>query len=284
MRVQMMSAAVAAIGLTMWAAPGFAQHEGHQMPGMAVSGNANASACAQHAKTVSGAIDRANAQVEDARQLNDPARLRTAVGDVQVVLTQIKGQLADCVALAPEASGMDNMPGMDHSKMQMAPGTPTTQPGARTPAPGAAPSAMAGMDHASMAGMDHSTMNMGASAKSAEPEQSTSQSTQTSTLAIEFKADPSPVHAGENSRFAVTVKDKGGKPVSDVAVALALYMPPIPSMKMPAMRSTVRLTSAGDGVYRGEGSFGMAGDWDVTITVTRGHQQLASKKIKVKAQ
>ena len=37
------------------------------------------------------------------------------------------------------------------------------------------------------------------------------------------------------------------------------------------------------GKGRGEGSIGMAGAWDVTITVTRGPQQLGSKKVQITA-
>jgi hypothetical protein len=231
MHVKMMTVAIAAIGLSMWVAPAVAQHEGHQMPGMAAPTTANVGACARNAKTVTGAIDQANARVEDARQLNDPARLRAAVGDLQVVLMQMKAQLADCVAL--------NQP---------------TQAGAGTPS------------DPNMPGMDRSKMNPGSA----------------NALDIAFTSEPSPPRTGDN-RFEVTVKDKSGKPVSDAAVSLAFYMPPMPSMQMPEMRNTVKLTSTGNGVYRGEGSVGMAGAWDVTITVMRGQQQLGSKQIKLTA-
>lgn len=277
MRVKMITVA---IGLSMWVAPAVAEHEGHQMPGMAAPTTANVGACAQKAKTVTGAIDQANAHVEDARQLNDPAKLRAAVGDLQLVLTQMKAQLADCVALnqpMQAGAGAANMAVMDHSKMQMAPGAPVMQPGSKNPAAAAAPT-----NPANMPGRDHSKMNMGSVSRPEEPEQSKSKGAQTNALDISFKSEPSPPRTGDN-RFEVTVKDKGGKPVSDAAVALTFYMPPMPSMQMPEMRNLIKLTSAGNGVYRGEGTVGMAGAWDVTITVTRGQQPLGSQTVKVTA-
>jgi hypothetical protein len=247
MHVKMIAVGFAAIGLSASVAPVSAQHEGHQMPGTAASMNANVDACAQNAKTVIGAIDQVNARVEDARQLNDPARLRAAVGDLQLVLTQMKAQLADCVALSQP-----------------------TQAGAGT------------ASHANIPGMDHSKMNMGPAAKPAAAEPSTSKGGRTNALDIAFKSEPSPPRTGDN-RFEVTVKDDSGKPVSDAAVSLAFHMPAMPSMNMPEMRNTVTLTSTGNGVYRGAGSVGMAGAWDVTITVTRGQQRLGSTTVNVTA-
>ena len=54
----------------------------------------------------------------------------------------------------------------------------------------------------------------------------------------------------------------------------------MPSMQMPEMRK-LKLASAGNGVYRGDGSVGMAGVWDVTVTVTRSEQPIGSKKVSV---
>lgn len=79
------------------------------------------------------------------------------------------------------------------------------------------------------------------------------------------------------------MKDADGKPIADPAVSLAFYMPPMPSMNMPEMRNAVRLTSAGNGVYKGSGTIGMAGDWDVTVTASRNGQQLEAKKMKLTA-
>ena len=260
-------------GLMMVASPAFAQHEGHQVPAMGATGTANVSACAQNAATVTAAIDGANARVEEARQLNDPAKMRAAVADVQLTLTQMKMQLADCVALNQQSMG--GMAGMDHSKMQMAPGAPTLQSGSTSPAP-AAPSA----SNANMPGMQHGNMPTTGNTPAGSEQKSTGDTT--NGLQIVLKPDPTSRQAGDNI-FEVTVKDKNGKPISDATVSLAFYMPPMPSMNMPAMRNALKLTSAGNGVYRGEGTIGMPGDWEVTIAVARGQQRLGSKRVKLTA-
>ena len=94
-----------------------AQHE--NMPGMAQS-SPNAGVCAQNSQSVTRAIGDVNTRIEDARQLNDAARMRAAIADLQLALTQMKAQLTECVALGASAgNAMGSMPGMDHSKMQM---------------------------------------------------------------------------------------------------------------------------------------------------------------------
>lgn len=233
------SAAGVALAASLAGTPAWAQHEGHQMPGMsapAPAAAASVSTCAQNARGITKAIEATNARIEEARQVNDPTRLRAAIGDLQLVLTQIKAQIADCVDLADAAPG-----------------------------------------GAAMAGMDHSMMHMGAAA--APP---AARDEQAGTFNIAFTTSPSPPRAGDN-RFEVVVKDKDGKVVSGATVSLAFYMPPMPSMNMPAMRNTVVLTSAGNGVYQGEGTIMMAGGWDVTITVTRGQATLASTKVTLTA-
>jgi hypothetical protein len=52
-------------------------------------------------------------------------------------------------------------------------------------------------------------------------------------------------------------------------------------MNMPAMRSEARLARAAPGVYRGRGSIPIGGRWDVTVSVTRGGQPIASRRTTV---
>ena len=99
----------------------------------------------------------------------------------------------------------------------------------------------------------------------------------TSTMQIELRTDPDPPRSGEN-RFEIHVRDAQGTPVTDAAVSLVLYMPPMPSMNMPAMRSDVTLSHAGAGIYRGEGHVHMAGRWDATMTVARNGLPLGRKE------
>jgi RND family efflux transporter MFP subunit len=94
-------------------------------------------------------------------------------------------------------------------------------------------------------------------------------------LDIAFSSRPDPPRAGENS-FEVTVKDAQGQSVTDATVEVSFFMPAMPSMGMPAMRSRAALPHAGGGTYRGTGEIS-AGRWDVTVTVRRGGQRLGTK-------
>jgi len=97
---------------------------------------------------------------------------------------------------------------------------------------------------------------------------------------IEFKSEPSPPRSGENM-VEVIVTNSDGSPLSDAIVAATFYMPAMPSMNMPEMRSVVALKSEGGGRYRGNGRLVMSGTWEVTVSVTRGAERLASKKLTV---
>ena len=79
------------------------------------------------------------------------------------------------------------------------------------------------------------------------------------------------------------MKDATGKPVDDADVTVQFFMPAMPTMNMPAMRSEAKLSPAGGGVYRGSGQMMMAGRWDTTVTVTRGGQRLGTKQLPVVA-
>ncbi|MBI3491398.1 MAG: FixH family protein, partial [Acidobacteria bacterium] len=223
MKVNHLGIAIVTTMLSLRLAPLAAQQESHQMPGMPpVGATVAVSSCAQNSQAVTRTMDAANVRIEDSRQTNDAAKMRAAVGDLQLALAQMKAQLADCVALSQAGSAMSNMAGMDHSKM-----------------------------------------NMGSTPGAAAAQGSTKGENQTVTIA--FRSTPTPPRTGDNE-FEVTLADGSGKPVADAEVSLAFYMPPMPSMKMPEMRSTVKLASAENGVYRGTGSVGMAGEWQVTIT------------------
>jgi hypothetical protein len=74
------------------------------------------------------------------------------------------------------------------------------------------------------------------------------------------------------------VKDKAGQPVTDAEVSLQLFMPAMPTMNMPAMRSETKLLYVGRGVYRGSGQVLTTGRWETTVTVSRGGQRLGSRQ------
>ena len=101
-------------------------------------------------------------------------------------------------------------------------------------------------------------------------------------LDISFRVQPDPPRAGENT-FEVSVRDAEGQPVANADVTVTLFMPAMPSMNMPAMRSQAKLPPAGDGVYRGTADVMTPGRWDVTVDVGRDGQRLGSRQFAVVA-
>ena len=99
-------------------------------------------------------------------------------------------------------------------------------------------------------------------------------------LAIDFRSEPDPPEAGDNT-FEVAVKQPDGSPVTDATVTTVFSMPAMPSMNMPAMRSTVTLTQDVSGRYRGTGQLSMGGTWNVAVTVSRGPEELGRKNFSV---
>jgi RND family efflux transporter MFP subunit len=101
-------------------------------------------------------------------------------------------------------------------------------------------------------------------------------------LQIVFRSRPDPPQTGDNT-FEVTVKDLDGKPVTDADVTVAFFMPAMPTMNMPAMRSEAKLAHAGDGTYRGPGQVLMAGRWEVSVVVSRSGQRIGTQQLTVVA-
>jgi Cu(I)/Ag(I) efflux system membrane fusion protein/cobalt-zinc-cadmium efflux system membrane fusion protein len=104
----------------------------------------------------------------------------------------------------------------------------------------------------------------------------------TSQIDIAFRITPDPPKTGDN-QMEVAVKDANGKPLDGADVSVQFFMPAMPTMNMPAMRNETKLAPAGGGVYRGPGQVMMAGQWQATVTVTRGGQRLGSRQIPVVA-
>ena len=72
--------------------------------------------------------------------------------------------------------------------------------------------------------------------------------------------------------------------MTDAEVSVQQFMPAMPTMNMPAMKSETKLQHAGSGVYRGPAQVLMAGRWDVTVTVARGGQIIGRKQFAMSAQ
>ena len=101
-------------------------------------------------------------------------------------------------------------------------------------------------------------------------------------LDITFQPSPAPPAVGDNV-LDVRVQDADGQPVTDAEVSVTFFMAAMPSMNMPAMRTTATLPAVGGGAYSGTGEVIMAGRWNVTVTVTRDGQPLGAEQFTVVA-
>jgi hypothetical protein len=70
----------------------------------------------------------------------------------------------------------------------------------------------------------------------------------------------------------------------DATVSVEVHMAAMPSMNMPKMRSTATLMHQGNGKYIADGQLQTPGNWDTTVTVTRGTDTVATKKLTLAAQ
>ena len=98
---------------------------------------------------------------------------------------------------------------------------------------------------------------------------------------ITLTTQPDPPTIGE-ATFEATVMS-GGQPVTDGDVSVELFMAAMPAMKMPEMRNTVALKHEGGGRYRGRGNVMMAGNWDATVSVRRGGEEIGNRKVPIAA-
>jgi len=99
---------------------------------------------------------------------------------------------------------------------------------------------------------------------------------------LTFTSTPAPPRMGGNT-FDVTVVDANGQPVTDAEVSVELFMAAMPEVKMPEMRSSATLTHQGEGRYQGPGQVVMAGDWEVTVTASRGGDEIGRRQLTVTA-
>ena len=100
---------------------------------------------------------------------------------------------------------------------------------------------------------------------------------------VQLTSMPNPPKMGRNT-FTVTVKQPNGTPITDANVSVEFHMPAMPAMNMAEMRSTATLGHQGDGQYRGEAELMSPGNWDTTVTVTRGAETLARNTLTLTAQ
>jgi hypothetical protein len=99
---------------------------------------------------------------------------------------------------------------------------------------------------------------------------------------IEFTTDPNPPQKGSNV-FRVKLTSADGTPTPGADVTVTFYMAGMPAMGMAAMSTTTKLTDKGNGMYEGSGSLGSGGTFQVTISVQKNGQVIATKQLPINA-
>jgi len=113
--------------------------------------------------------------------------------------------------------------------------------------------------------------------------QQPAQARPTNTPSITFRAIPSPPRGAAENEFEVMVKDSQDMPIDGAEVTLLFYMAAMPAMKMPEMRSEVKLRGAGNGRYTGKGQVMMAGPWTVTVSVRQNGREIGQQTMTITA-
>jgi RND family efflux transporter MFP subunit len=116
----------------------------------------------------------------------------------------------------------------------------------------------------------------GASASAKQP------SSQTAQTNVAFSTDPNPPRKGNNT-LHVKLTGSNGSPLDGANVSVTFFMPAMPAMGMAAMTTKAKLDNSGAGMYQGSGVLQSGGPWQVTITVQKNGQLLASKQFRVNA-
>jgi nitrogen fixation protein FixH len=93
---------------------------------------------------------------------------------------------------------------------------------------------------------------------------------------------PSPAQKGTNT-VRVKLTDPAGKPIAGAQVTVTFFMEAMPAMNMPEMKTVIKGTDKGGGMYEGKGDLGSGGIWQVTVTARQGGQTILTKKLTVKA-
>ena len=101
-------------------------------------------------------------------------------------------------------------------------------------------------------------------------------------IGIDLTTDPTPPHKGTNTvRVKLTSAD--GTPVTGVQTTLTFFMPAMPAMGMAAIRTVTTLAEKGNGFYEAPIQLETSGTWQVTVTVQRNGQSVASKQLSLSA-
>jgi len=99
---------------------------------------------------------------------------------------------------------------------------------------------------------------------------------------ITLTTDPSPAQKGANT-VRVKLTDPAGQPIAGAEVTVTFFMPAMPAMNMAAMKTVVKSSDKGGGIYEGKGDLGSGGMWQVTVTAQQDGKTIATRKLTVKA-
>jgi len=99
---------------------------------------------------------------------------------------------------------------------------------------------------------------------------------------IDFTTDPNPPQKGSNV-FRVKLTGANGTPITGTEVTVTFYMAAMPAMGMAAMNTNAKLTEKGNGLYEGNGTLGSGGTWQVTLSVQKSGEVIATKQLSVNA-
>jgi Cu(I)/Ag(I) efflux system membrane fusion protein/cobalt-zinc-cadmium efflux system membrane fusion protein len=101
-------------------------------------------------------------------------------------------------------------------------------------------------------------------------------------IGIDLSTDPTPPHKGANTvRVKLTGAD--GNPVSGAQTTVTFFMPAMPAMGMAAMRTVTTLEEKGNGLYEAPIELETGGTWQVTVSVQRNGQMVASTQLSLSA-
>jgi Cu(I)/Ag(I) efflux system membrane fusion protein/cobalt-zinc-cadmium efflux system membrane fusion protein len=100
---------------------------------------------------------------------------------------------------------------------------------------------------------------------------------------VDLTTDPSPAQKGSNT-IRVKLTDPAGKPITGAQVTATFFMPAMPTMNMPEMKTVIKGEDKGSGIYEGKGDLGSGGMWQVTVTAQQDGKTIVTKKLTVKAE
>lgn len=122
----------------------------------------------------------------------------------------------------------------------------------------------------------------GSFAPPAQQSPSTAGAAKVEQVQIDLTTQPSPARKGTNT-VHVRLTGVDGKPLVGMQVTATFFMPAMPAMGMAAMRATAALEEKGSGNYEGALELDSGGTWQVTVTVQRNGQAIATKHLSVSA-